>query len=127
MKMIYLKKKKVVKRCSMCFEMRLERVAEVALNSGYDYFGSALTLSPHKNSQNINEIGFDVQAIYNVQYLPSDFKKRGGYKRSIEICNDYDVYRQCYCGCVFAAKDQEIDLKAVKCNAIDALKDLLIK
>lgn len=101
-------------RCSACFQMRLDLVAEKALALGYDYFGSALTLSPKKNSTLINEIGIEVQEIYNVHYLPSDFKKNNGYPRSIELCKEYDVYRQCYCGCVFAAKAQGVDLKEVK-------------
>lgn len=105
------------KRCAFCFEMRLDRVALKAQELGYDYFGSALTLSPHKNSKVINEIGMDVQVLYNVSYLPSDFKKRGGYQRSIEMCNDYDIYRQCYCGCVFSANQWGVDLKQVKTEA----------
>lgn len=96
-------------RCTSCFQMRLDIVAERAQKMGYDYFGSALTLSPKKNSQLINKIGLEVQKIFDVKYLPSDFKKNNGYKRSIEMCEEYDVYRQCYCGCVFAAMDQGID------------------
>ncbi|QIL46779.1 epoxyqueuosine reductase QueH [Vagococcus coleopterorum] len=99
------------KRCTACFQMRLDIVAEKALEFGFDYFGSALTLSPKKNSQLINEIGLDIQKIYDVNYLPSDFKKNNGYKRSIDMCNEYDIYRQCYCGCVFAARQQGVDLK----------------
>lgn len=105
------------KRCDFCFEMRLDRVAEKAQELGFEYFGSALTLSPHKNSKLINEIGMDVQVLYDVSYLPSDFKKRGGYQRSIEMCNDYDIYRQCYCGCVFSANQWGVDLKSVKQEA----------
>ncbi|WP_314060706.1 epoxyqueuosine reductase QueH [uncultured Vagococcus sp.] len=105
------------KRCHACFQMRLDIVAEQALALGYDYFGSALTVSPHKNSQLINEIGLDIQKIYDVNYLPSDFKKNNGYKRSVELCGDYDIYRQCYCGCVFAAKEQGVDLKQVEQEA----------
>ena len=80
---------------------------------GFDYFASALTLSPKKNSQKINQLGFEIQEIFSVNYLPSDFKKNNGYKRSIELCKEYDVYRQCYCGCIFAAKAQGVDLKNV--------------
>lgn len=98
-------------RCAFCFQMRLDIVAEKAKELGFDYFGSALTISPKKNSQLINEIGLDIQKIYNVHYLPSDFKKNGGYQRSIEMCKEYDVYRQCYCGCIFAARAQGVDLK----------------
>lgn len=90
-------------RCKACFAYRLDIVAKKAVELNYDYFGSALTLSPMKNSQLINKIGFHIQGIYATKYLPSDFKKNNGYKRSIELCELYDVYRQCYCGCIFAA------------------------
>lgn len=100
-------------RCTACFEMRLDMVAESAVKYGYDYFGSALTLSPKKNAQLINEIGSEVQKLYDVNYLPSDFKKNKGYERSLEMCRDYNIYRQCYCGCVFAAQAQGIDFKEV--------------
>ena len=109
-------------RCSACFQLRLDLVAEKAVALGYDYFGSALTLSPQKDSQLINDIGLDAQKIYAVKYLPSDFKKNKGYERSVQMCRDYDIYRQCYCGCVFAAKQQGIDLKAVNQEAKAFLK-----
>lgn len=105
------------KRCTACFEMRLESSALKALELNFDYFGSAITLSPKKNSQHVNEIGLDVQKIYDVKYLPSDFKKNNGYKRSIEMCKEYDIFRQCYCGCVFAATQQGIDLKMLNQEA----------
>ncbi|PAI19522.1 DNA integration/recombination/inversion protein [Staphylococcus aureus] len=104
-------------RCTACFEMRLDIVAKAAVEHGYDYFGSAITLSPKKNAQLINELGMDVQKIYDVNYLPSDFKKSKGYERSIEMCNDYNIFRQCYCGCVFAAMQQGIDFKTVNKEA----------
>ncbi len=97
--------------------MRLDIVAKAAVEHGYDYFGSAITLSPKKNAQLINELGMDVQKIYDVNYLPSDFKKSKGYERSIEMCNDYNIFRQCYCGCVFAAMQQGIDFKTVNKEA----------
>ena len=103
--------------------MRLDRVAQVAQELGFDYFGSALTLSPKKNSQLINELGLEVQQLYDVNYLPSDFKKNKGYERSIVMCREYDVYRQCYCGCVFAAKQQGVDLREVNKEALAYLKD----
>lgn len=105
------------KRCHLCYQLRLDLAAIKAQELGFDYFASALTLSPKKNSQKINEIGIEIQELYSVHYLPSDFKKNNGYKRSIELCKEYDVYRQCYCGCIFAAKEQGIDLKAVTENA----------
>ena len=100
-------------RCSVCYELRINEVAKRAEQEGYDYFASGLTLSPKKNSKKINEIGFELEQEYNVAYLPSDFKKQNGYKRSIEMCKEYEVYRQCYCGCVFAAKQQGIDFRQI--------------
>lgn len=102
------KEKEGGSRCTSCFQMRLDIVARRAQEMGYDYFGSALTLSPKKNSQLINKLGLEIQELFSVKYLPSDFKKNNGYKRSIEMCNEYEVYRQCYCGCIFAAMDQGI-------------------
>ena len=97
--------------------MRLDSSAQKAEELGYDYFASALTLSPKKNATVINEAGYTLQEQVSIYYLPSDFKKNNGYKRSVEMCNDYNIYRQCYCGCVFAAKDQGIDFKEVNKNA----------
>ena len=94
--------------------MKRALVQEEFQELGFDYFGSALTLSPHKNSQLINTLGLEIQEIFDVKYLPSDFKKNNGYKRSVDMCAEYDVYRQCYCGCVFAAMDQGIDLNEYK-------------
>ena len=104
-------------RCSVCFDYRLDKTAAQAVEWGFDYFGSALTISPHKNAQVINNIGIEVQKLYDTQYLPSDLKKNQGYRRSVEMSDEYDIYRQCYCGCVFAANDQGIDLQAVKQEA----------
>ncbi|WP_161979245.1 epoxyqueuosine reductase QueH [Streptococcus sp. S784/96/1] len=101
-------------RCKVCYDYRLDKTAAKAVELGFDYFGSALTISPHKNSQTINAVGLEVQKIYDTQYLPSDFKKNQGYKRSVEMCAEYDIYRQCYCGCVFGAQAQGIDLIQVK-------------
>lgn len=105
------------KRCQACFQMRLDLVAEKAQELSFDYFGSALTISPHKNSKVINEVGIEVQEFYSVAYLPSDFKKNNGYRRSIEMCERYNIYRQCYCGCLFAAQKQGIDLKEINQEA----------
>ncbi|EHJ57649.1 hypothetical protein HMPREF9318_01021 [Streptococcus urinalis FB127-CNA-2] len=104
-------------RCRVCFDYRLDKTAQKALELGFDYFASALTISPHKNAQTINSVGIDVQQLYATHYLPSDFKKNNGYRRSVEMCDEYDIYRQCYCGCVFAAKAQQIDLVAIKKEA----------
>lgn len=89
-------------RCFRCYKMRLEKTAELAKQKGFDYFCTTLSISPLKNSQKINEIGFDVAEKYGVKWLPSDFKKREGYKRSIELSREYDLYRQNFCGCVFS-------------------------
>lgn len=89
-------------RCFRCYRMRLEKTAELAKQNGFDYFCTTLSISPLKNSQKINEIGFNVAEKYDVKWLPSDFKKREGYKRSIELSREYDLYRQNFCGCVFS-------------------------
>lgn len=95
-------------RCFRCYRLRLERTAQLAKEQGYDYFCTTLSISPLKNSQRINEIGFALAEKYGVQWLPSDFKKREGYKQSIELSREYNLYRQNFCGCVFS-KNQEID------------------
>lgn len=89
-------------RCSTCFTLRLDKTAELAKSKGFDYFATTLTVSPHKNAQIINTLGYDLSEKYDVHWLPSDFKKREGYKRSIELSKQYDLYRQEYCGCSFA-------------------------
>jgi len=91
-------------RCSVCFDMRLRKTAEFAKNYGCDYFATTLTISPLKNSSIINSIGEQVQKDYSVSYLGSDFKKKNGYKRSIELSKEYNLYRQNYCGCVFSKR-----------------------
>ncbi len=106
------------KRCEACFDYRLDTVAKKAVELGFDYFGSTLTISPHKNSQLINTVGIEVQHFYDVHYLPSDFKKNNGYLRSVQMCKEYDVYRQCYCGCMFAAKAQGVDLSKIRREAL---------
>lgn len=90
------------KRCTECFKIRLEQSAKIAKEQNFDYFTTTLTVSPHKNAQLINEIGFDLAQKYGVKFLPSDFKKKNGYKRSIELSKQFDLYRQNYCGCVFS-------------------------
>ncbi|MCD8224036.1 MAG: epoxyqueuosine reductase QueH [Clostridiales bacterium] len=89
-------------RCFRCYRLRLEETARLAAAGGYDYFATTLTLSPLKNAAKLNEIGEELSGIFSVKYLPSDFKKRDGYKRSIELSREYGLYRQNYCGCVFS-------------------------
>ena len=92
-------------RCAKCFNMRLSKTAETAQQGNYDYFTTTLTISPLKNAQLINNIGKELSKKYNVPYLLSDFKKKNGYKRSIVLSNEYNLYRQNYCGCVFSKND----------------------
>lgn len=92
-------------RCFVCYRLRLERAAKYAAEHGFDYFCSTLSISPLKNAQKLNEIGEELSEIYKVKNLPNDFKKKGGYLRSIELSREYDLYRQNYCGCVFSKRD----------------------
>ena len=93
-------------RCFVCYELRLREAAMSAKEGGYDYFTTTLSISPHKKSEKLNEIGSKLAAEYGVVYLPSDFKKKNGYKRSIELSKEYNLYRQDYCGCVFSMREQ---------------------
>ena len=89
-------------RCSICFDLRLRKTAEEALALGYDFFATTLTLSPLKNADVINAIGEKISKEVGVKYLPTDFKKKNGYKTSIELSKEFDLYRQNYCGCIFS-------------------------
>ena len=94
-------------RCFRCYRMRLESTAKLAKEQGFDYFCTTLSISPLKNSQKINEIGYEVAEKYGIKWLPSDFKKKEGYKRSIELSRDYQLYRQNFCGCVFSKENKD--------------------
>jgi hypothetical protein len=94
-------------RCTICFRMRLEETAKYAAGNGFDYFATTLTLSPLKNTDLLNRIGQEEGEKYNVAYLPSDFKKKGGYQRSIELSKEYNLYRQDFCGCAFSKAERE--------------------
>ena len=94
-------------RCFRCFRLRLEEAAKMAAEGGFDYFATTLTISPLKNAQKLNEIGEELSELYQVEHLPSDFKKKNGYKRSVELSALYGLYRQNYCGCVFSKRDAE--------------------
>ncbi len=89
-------------RCFLCYRLRLEETAKLAKEKSFDYFTTTLSISPLKNAAKINEIGEELAEIYGVAHLPSDFKKKNGYKRSIELSKEYSLYRQNYCGCVFS-------------------------
>ena len=86
-------------RCHKCYRQRLEYTAKIAADSGFDYFATTLTLSPLKDTDALNRLGEELSAEYGSRYLPSDFKKRGGYQRSIELSKEYFLYRQDFCGC----------------------------
>lgn len=92
------------KRCLKCYRMRLEKACLYAKENNYDYFTTTLTISPHKNSKVLNEIGASLEETYDMPYLYSDFKKKEGYKRSIFLSREYHLYRQDYCGCSFSKK-----------------------
>ena len=89
-------------RCGACFRLRLERTAREAREGGFDYFGTTLTVSPHKNAPLLNAIGLELGEAYGVRWLPGDFKKREGYKDSIRLAAEYGLYRQDYCGCAYS-------------------------
>ncbi len=91
-------------RCHKCYYMRLEYTASSAKENNFDFFATTLTVSPYKLSNVINEIGYKLESSYDIKYLPSDFKKNNGYKRSIELSNKYNLYRQNFCGCIYSKR-----------------------
>lgn len=95
------------KRCFNCYNLRMEEAAKYASNNNYDYFTTTLSISPYKNSEWINEIGKHLENEYNIKYLYSDFKKKNGYKRSIELSKIYNLYRQDYCGCIYSKVERD--------------------
>lgn len=98
-------------RCYHCYELRLREAARIAAEQDADYFTTTLSISPHKNAAWINEIGKRLEEEFHVAHLPSDFKKKGGYLRSIELSRTYSLYRQDYCGCVFSKAARDIEKK----------------
>ena len=95
------------RRCEKCFELRLGRTIQLAKEMGFDYAATTLSISPLKNAQLLNEIGKRLSEKQGVNWLGSDFKKKGGYKRSTELSKEYGLYRQNYCGCVFSKRDAD--------------------
>lgn len=95
------------RRCRLCFEVRLKYTAALAKKMNFDYFTTTLSISPLKNAEVLNELGIHIGQEYDVKYLQSDFKKRGGYKRSVELSKEYKLYRQDYCGCVYSKMERE--------------------
>lgn len=92
------------KRCYVCYKLRLEKTAQVAKEHGFAFFATTLTLSPHKNADWLNEIGENLGGMYALNYLYTDFKKQGGYYRSLELSDQYGLYRQNFCGCSFSKR-----------------------
>lgn len=96
-------------RCVKCYHLRLDKTASIASEQNYDYFATTLTVSPLKNSEKLNTIGLFLENKYNTKYLVSDFKKKEGYKHSIELAKEYDLYRQDYCGCIYSKQQRELE------------------
>jgi hypothetical protein len=95
------------KRCYECYKLRLAETARLSKELGTDYFTTTLSISPMKNADWLVEIGEELAQTYGIHYLPSDFKKKGGYQRSIELSNIYELYRQNFCGCVFSMREHK--------------------
>ena len=95
------------KRCYRCYKLRLDQAAKLAKEGGYDYFTTTLTISPLKNAAWLNELGQKAGELEGVEFLPSDFKKKGGYQRSIQLSKEYNLYRQNFCGCIFSKRESE--------------------
>lgn len=106
------KEKEGGSRCFKCYHLRLEKTALIAKQNHFDYFGTSLTVSPYKNAAKINEIGEYLAKKHNINFLFSDFKKNDGYKKSILMSKEYDLYRQDYCGCIYSKQARELYLKA---------------
>lgn len=96
-------------RCTKCFELRLYEAARLTKEGGFDYFTTTLTISPLKDAERLNRIGEEAGAKHGVSFLNSDFKKKNGYRRSVELSKEYDLYRQDYCGCVFSRRSVNLD------------------
>ena len=95
-------------RCFKCYELRLREAAKMAKNAEFDYFTTTLSVSPLKNAAKLNEIGEELAKVYGVKYLCSDFKKKNGYRRSVELSKEYGMYRQDYCGCIFSRQERKM-------------------
>lgn len=94
-------------RCFKCYELRLRETVKAAIENRSDYFTTTLSISPYKNSKKLAEVSLALESEYGIKWLPSDFKKKNGYKRSIELSKEYNLYRQNYCGCIFSKMQSE--------------------
>ncbi len=104
------------KRCHECYTLRLNETARLAKEKGFDFFTTTLSISPHKNAAKINELGLKAAKLFGVEFLCADFKKKNGYKRSIELSKEYGLYRQDYCGCEFSRKIKIANEQDVICQ-----------
>ncbi len=95
-------------RCTVCYRLRMRRAAQYAAEHGFDWFATTLSISPHKDAARINQIGQELEQEFGVKHLPSDFKKKNGYLRSLQLSEEYGLYRQDYCGCEFSARARGI-------------------
>ncbi|HIV50803.1 MAG TPA: epoxyqueuosine reductase QueH [Candidatus Faecalibacterium intestinipullorum] len=95
-------------RCTVCYRLRMRRAAQYAVEHGFDWFATTLSISPHKDAARINQIGQELEQEFGVKHLPSDFKKKNGYLRSLQLSEEYGLYRQDYCGCEFSARARGI-------------------
>ena len=95
-------------RCTVCYRLRMRRAAQYAAEHGFDWFATTLSISPHKDAARINQIGQELEQAFGVKHLPSDFKKKNGYLRSLQLSEEYGLYRQDYCGCEFSARARGI-------------------
>lgn len=100
-------------RCYKCYELRLRKTAELAKQHHFDYFGTTLSISPYKNAGWLNEIGEALEQEFGISYLYADFKKKNGYKRSIELSHEYHLYRQDYCGCIYSKMARESEKQSL--------------
>jgi len=92
-------------RCPVCFKMRLEKTAEKAKKLGFDFFGTTLTVSPHKNQYSINSIGLEIESLEKINFFQADFKKKDGFKKTVQLSKELNLYRQNYCGCVYSKRE----------------------
>lgn len=95
------------KRCEACFRLRLRYAAQEAARLRFDYYTTTLSISPMKNAPLLNQLGEEIGREFGVAHLPSDFKKKDGYKRSVQLSKEYDLYRQDYCGCAFSKAQRQ--------------------
>ena len=101
-------------RCTVCYRLRMRRAAQYAKEHGFDWFTTTLSISPHKDAARINQIGQELEAEFGIRHLPSDFKKQNGYLRSLQLSEEYGLYRQDYCGCEFSAKARDEPLSRLR-------------